>query len=80
MKCVRVVVLLPPNHPNSIINYKVYFRAQKPPELGEYEKYDFKFELPNQLEVWEMENPEVDKYKIFIPESEVGCPSIFLFI
>ena len=31
--------------------------------------------FPNDLEIREMDNPEIDKYKVFVPESEVNCPN-----
>ena len=64
----------PPHDLDKVHNYEVYFRAVSPPEMGEYPKHNFNFTLPNDLEIWEMDNPEIDKYKIFIPESEVNCP------
>lgn len=70
-------LLEPPEEPGTIYNYEVYFRSLKPPELGEYPVHDFNFTLPHDLEIWEMDNPEVDKYKIFIPEDIVHCNNMY---
>ena len=64
----------PPHDVEKVHNYEIYFRGNKPPELGEFPLYDFNFTLPrNDVPIWEMENPDVDKYKIFIPEDEIKC-------
>ena len=63
----------PPHDPNFIYNYRVYFRANKAPEVGEFQLHDYNFTLPHDYEIWEMDNPEIDKYKIFISEDQISC-------
>ena len=63
----------PPHTPGVVYNYKVTFRGSKPPEFGEFPAFDHQMVLPNNLEIWEMDNPEIDKYKIYIPETNVTC-------
>ena len=68
-----LLILEPPPSMTKVHSYQLYFRGSKPPELGEMPLYDKNFTLPNDLEIWEMDNPEYDKYKIFIPEADISC-------
>ena len=71
-----LMVYEPPHLEDTSVHYEVFIKNGSAPILGstpDEHIFDFKFSLPLNLEIWEMENPAIDKYKVFIPENDIEC-------
>ena len=73
-----LMVYEPPHLEDTTVHYEVFIRNGSAPTLGstpDEHVFDFSFSLPLALEIWEMENPAIDKYKVFLSENDIQCDS-----